>query len=158
MCLLAVRSRLYDHGVSGSDFPTSAEEFLSAIDNPRRRADAARVVEIMSGITGQPPTLWGSIIGFGSYHYRYATGREGDSLVVGVAPRKGALTLYGLVFYDDEPLLADLGEHTRGKGCVYIKNLDRIDQDVLSRLIRQAWERSAAAGFRYEASIDGSGA
>jgi hypothetical protein len=127
-------------------------DLLDTIESPRRRADAQNVIEMMHEITGEPPARWGSIVGFGSYHYKYATGREGDSMVVGVAPRKAALTLYGLVFYEDEPLLEQLGEHTRGKGCVYIKNLDRVDREVLAKLVRQAWEKSAAAGFRFDAS------
>lgn len=127
-------------------------DFLSTVESPRRRADTQSVVELIRDVTGQPPSMWGSIVGFGSYHYKYATGREGDSMVVGVAPRKAALTLYGLVFYEDEPLLERLGEHTRGKACVYIKSLDRVDRQVLAQLVRQAWERSEAAGFRFDAS------
>jgi hypothetical protein len=156
-----VGASLYDRPMSapGPDVPSSAavEEFLGSVENQRRRADTAAVIELMGEITGEPPKLWGTIIGFGSYHYRYVTGREGDSMVVGVSPRKAALTLYGLAFYGDEPLLDQLGEHSRGKGCVYIKDLQRVDQDVLGQLIRQAWERSAAVNFVHDATAGGSG-
>jgi Domain of unknown function (DU1801) len=131
---------------------SAVADLIGTIESPRRRADTENVVSLIQEVTGQPPVLWGNIVGFGSYHYKYATGREGDSMVVGVAPRKVALTLYGLVLYEDEPLLEQLGEHSRGKGCVYIKNLERVDRAVLAQLVRQAWERSEAAGFQFDAS------
>lgn len=116
------------------------QALIETIEDERKRADAARLIHLMADATGEHPTLWGpSIIGFGSFHYRYATGREGDTMKVGFAPRKTALTLYGLQGHArSEELLAALGKFTLGKGCVYIKRLDDVDLDVLRELIVHA--------------------
>ncbi len=95
--------------------------------------------------TGQDPVLWGeSMIGFGSYHYRYESGREGDWFVVGFSPRKAALTLYGLqTAYrpeETEQLLSRLGPHKLGKGCIYLSRLDKVDRSVLGELVDRAVE------------------
>lgn len=117
------------------------DEFLATIDEPRRsQADAVR--DIMRRVTGVEPVMWGpSIIGFGTMQYDNTAGSY-EWPVVGLSPRKGALTLYVLDGTDDEaPLLAQLGPHTTGKSCLYLKRLDGVDLAVLERLIRVAWER-----------------
>ncbi|MCH7231989.1 DUF1801 domain-containing protein [Glycomyces sp. L485] len=125
------------------------EMVLDRVKVPRRRADAARLLAIMREVTGEEPALWpGHIIGFGEYHYRYATGREGDTVKVGFAPRAQALALYGLIRrYGEEAeqienrdLLERLGAHTTGAGCLYIKYLDDVDLDVLRHLVRACYE------------------
>jgi len=113
------------------------EAFLAAVEPPARQADGRVVCEIMRKISGHEPRLWGpSIVGFGTYHYRYESGREGDSPRVGFSPRKPALVLYiagGFPRYDG--LMARLGPHATGKACLYIKRLSDIDLDVLEELI-----------------------
>lgn len=113
------------------------QALIEAIESQPRRADAARLLSLMSEATGDAPKLWGSsMIGFGSFHYRYASGHEGDTMRVGFAPRKTALTLYGLQGHPrSEALLASLGPHTLGKGCVYVKRLDDVDIAVLRELV-----------------------
>ncbi len=114
--------------------------YLDAVENPRRREDARRVLDLMREITGEPPKMWGSsIVGFGSYHYTYASGREGDWPVVGFAPRKRNLVLYimpGFARY--ESLLARLGKHRTGRSCLYLNKLEDIDPDVLEELVRES--------------------
>ncbi|MCU1560903.1 DUF1801 domain-containing protein [Mycetocola sp.] len=111
---------------------------IDAIEDAREREDAARLLCLMGDATGEPPRRWGpTMIGFGSFHYRYASGREGDSMKVGFAPRKTALTLYGLQGdARSEELLSVLGKHTLGKGCAYIERLDDVDIEVLRNLVR----------------------
>ena len=106
--------------------------FLDGIENAKRRKDCRAVVELMAEITGEPPTMWGdSIIGFGSYHYKYPTGREGDWMATGVSPRKQSLTVYIMTgFQRHEALMKRLGRYTTGKSCLYIKKLEDIDMDV----------------------------
>ena len=122
--------------------PTDAdvEAFLESVADERRRADARTVCEMMHRITRREPTLWGSsIIGFGTYSYQYASGKTGDWPLTGVSPRKQALTLYvmsGFTEYDS--LLARLGAHRTGRSCLYIRNLAKVDQKVLARLIRKS--------------------
>ncbi|MCW2959888.1 MAG: hypothetical protein JWM90_275 [Thermoleophilia bacterium] len=116
------------------------EAFLSAVANEVRQADARELVTLMSDVTGEPPRMWGSsIIGFGSYHYRYASGHEGDTALISFAPRATSLVLYLNVdahaHADD---FAALGPYRAGKGCVYIKRLVDVDHDVLRRLIEAA--------------------
>lgn len=114
--------------------------FLDAVENPRRRADARQLLALMQEVTGEPPKMWGSsIVGFGSYHYRYASGLEGDSLVVGFAPRKQNLVLYimpGFSRYAE--LLARLGKFRAGKSCLYVNKLDDVDPGVLAELVRDS--------------------
>jgi hypothetical protein len=121
----------------------SAAEFLAAVPDPRRRADAEAVCALMADVTGEAPTMWGtSIIGFGSYHYRYASGREGDWPAIGLSPRKQSLTLYisaGFDAYDE--LLSRLGPHSTGKSCLYIKKLADVDERVLRDLVAGGFER-----------------
>ena len=112
--------------------------FVAAIADERQRADSERLIALMSRVTGEPATIWGpSIIGFGSYHYRYASGRQGDAPLVGFSPRRSALTLYGSAGDDVRAdLLARLGPHKVGKGCVYLKRLSDVDEQALVELIR----------------------
>ncbi|BBE21311.1 hypothetical protein MN0502_01940 [Arthrobacter sp. MN05-02] len=124
--------------------PTSADphDVIDAVQNPVRKADANVLLDMMEEVTGQVPRVWNpSIIGFGQYHYRYATGREGDAAAVGFSPRTAHLVLYGLTYGDHvEPLLAALGKHRRGAGCLYVNKLEDIDVSVLQRLVRQGYE------------------
>ncbi len=115
----------------------SVSAFIDAITDEGRRADAKALVKLMQKAAGEKPKMWGaSIIGFGSYHYVYDSGREGDMRVIAFSPRKAATVLYGLS--DAEALLPKLGKHTRGKGCVYIKKLADIDQKVLEAMAAKA--------------------
>ena len=115
----------------------SVSAFIDAITDKDRRADAKALVKLMQKAAGEKPKMWGpSIIGFGSYHYTYDSGREGDMPVVAFSPRKAATVLYGLS--DAEALLPKLGKHTRGKGCVYIKKLADVDQEVLETMVAKA--------------------
>ena len=119
----------------------SAAEFLDAVDDARRRADAIAACDLIGEVTGAAPAMWGSgIVGFGSYHYRYASGREGDAPAVGLSPRKAALVLYVSTGFDDAQALLDrLGPHKIGKSCLYLKRLDDVDRDVLRELIGKAF-------------------
>jgi hypothetical protein len=116
----------------------AVEAFIAAIPDEARRRDAARLVALMRQVTGIQPAMWGTgMVGFGSYHYRYASGREGDTFLVGFAPRKNNLTLYIMDgFSGYETLLERLGKHSTGKSCLYIKRLDDVDTGVLEELVR----------------------
>jgi len=124
----------------------SIEAFLNCVKPEKKRQDSFAILELMREVTGEEPQMWGSsIIGFGSYHYKYASGREADWMLVGFAPRKQALTLYimsGFDGYDD--LMENLGKHTTGKSCLYIKKLDDVDLDTLRELVRQSVEHMKA--------------
>jgi Domain of unknown function (DU1801) len=120
--------------------PTGAdvEAFLDAVPDERRRADARTLCALLADTTGEPPVLWGAtIVGFGSYHYRYESGHEGTSALVGFSPRKPHLVLYLVGGFEDRHarLLARLGPHKTGKGCLYLKRLDDVDLDVLRELV-----------------------
>jgi len=123
--------------------PTGAdvEEFLGSVAHPVRRRDALRLVELMGRVTGEPARMWGSsIVGFGTYHYRYASGREGDMAAAGFSPRKAATTVYLMDGVDAHAALLDrLGPHTVGKGCVYVKDLDAVDLAVLEEVVRRSY-------------------
>jgi hypothetical protein len=125
------------------------DDLIDRVKVERRRADARRLLALMRDVTGEEPELWpGGIIGFGAYHYRYATGREGDTVKVGFAPRASALVLYGLIRrygldaadLEHPDLFERLGKYTTGKGCLYVKYLDDVDTDVLAELIRLGYE------------------
>ena len=119
----------------------SVAKFLNSVENEQRRRDAKEVAKIMKDITGENPVMWGdSIVGFGEYHYRYATGREGDWLATGLSPRKQALTLYIMAGFDGYPELMDkLGKYKTGKGCLYINKLDDVHLPTLKQLIRRSY-------------------
>jgi hypothetical protein len=124
--------------------PTSASaaSFLAAIGDDQKRADSETLATMLAEITGEPPVMWGaSIIGFGSTHYRYASGREGDTCVVGFSPRKQALTLYIGALEQKQALLEQLGKHSVGKGCLYVKRLSDVDLAVLRRLLEASAQR-----------------
>lgn len=118
------------------------EQFLASVTDPVKRADSDRLIALMTAATGEPATMWGpSIIGFGAYHYRYESGREGDAPLVGFSPRKAAISLY--TWCDPggrEDLLMRLGKHRAGVGCVYIKRLSDVDEGVLVELIERSVE------------------
>jgi hypothetical protein len=118
----------------------SVEAFLASVPDANKRADALALIDMMQTATGEEPVMWGpSIIGFGSYHYRYESGREGDSPIVGFSPRKTALVLYIVTgFREAEPLLAKLGKHTTGKSCLYVKRLADVDLAVMRKLVDQS--------------------
>jgi len=119
--------------------PTNAsvKAFVDGLPDGAKRADAKALIAIMQRATGEKAKMWGpSIVGFGTYHYVYETGREGDMPLVGFSPRKAATVLYNVrAFNDDESLLLKLGKHTTGKGCLYIKKLDDVDQQVLEEMV-----------------------
>jgi hypothetical protein len=115
----------------------SVATFIEALTDRTRREDAKALVKLMQSATAEKPKMWGpSIIGFGSYHYKYDSGREGDMPLIGFSPRKPATVLYGVGgFSGSEALRAKLGKHAAGKGCLYIKKLAEVDQQVLETLI-----------------------
>jgi len=118
---------------------TDPAAYLAAIGQPRR-ADAEAVCAAMARISGEPPTMWGpSIVGFGVNHYKYESGREGSICRIGFSPRKAALTLYGMGIEHNAAIVARLGKHATGKGCLYIKSLSDVDAAVLDELIAAAW-------------------
>ena len=120
---------------------TDLEAFLEAVPNEQRRADARELSALLSEITGEPPVLWASgIVGFGTYHYRYDSGREGDAPVAGFAPRSAHLVIYLVGGFTDrhEGLLERLGPHKTGKSCLYVKRLADIDLDVLRTLVTRS--------------------
>ena len=114
------------------------EAFLNRVDDEKKRDDAFATLDIMKKITRTDPKMWGpSIVGFGSYHYRYASGREGDWFLCGFSPRKQNLTLYIMAgFGSYGTLLANLGKHKTGKSCLYVKRLDDIHLPTLKKLIK----------------------
>jgi hypothetical protein len=120
----------------------SVADFLNGVGDDQKRADCFELVDLMKDVTGEEPKMWGpSIVGFGSYHYRYDSGREGDWMQVGFSPRKQALTLYIMSgFSRYEELLKRLGKHKTGKACLYVKRLSDVDRDVLRDLIAQSVE------------------
>ena len=115
----------------------SVESYLSAIEDDSRRTDCETLARLMTKATNEQPKMWGtSIVGFGSYHYKYESGREGDSPLIGFSSRKGDITLYlESNFPRHEELLARLGKHKTGKGCLYIRRLSDVDLNVLEQLI-----------------------
>ncbi len=128
----------------------SVESFLKSVENEKRREDSFVVLDLMKEVTGEEPTMWGiSIVGFGTYRYKYASGREGDWMKVGFSPRKKNLTLYimdGFSSYDS--LLDKLGKYSTGKSCLYINKLEDVDQVVLKELVKQSVETMSEASPR----------
>jgi len=124
----------------------SVTEFLNGIADERKRRDCFTVLELMQQVTAMEPKMWGSsMVGFGTYHYKYASGREGDSFLTGFSPRKQNLTLYimaGFEQYDE--LLQKLGKHSTGKSCLYIKRVEDINLATLRELVKQSVEHMAA--------------
>ena len=124
----------------------SVEYFLNSVENDTKREDSFTILELMKEETGAEPIMWGdSIVGFGTYHYKYASGRDAEWFLTGFSPRKQNLTLYimsGFEEYDD--LLGKLGRHSTGKSCLYVKKLEDVDQDVLRELVSKSVEHMKA--------------
>lgn len=114
-----------------------ADDFLASIDDDERRADCQAIRQVMERVTGEPAVMWGSsIVGFGTYHYRYESGREGDWALTGFSPRKKDTSVYLMASGPDQAgLLDQLGRHKMGKSCLYIRKLSDIDLGVLEKLI-----------------------
>jgi len=127
------------------------EDFINAVDNEQKRKDSWDMIALMKKITGSEPRMWGSsLVGFGSYHYKYESGREGDFFITGFSPRKAAFTVYimpGFSEYAD--LMEQLGPYKTGKSCLYIKNLDIVDLGILEQIISKSVEDMRE---RYECS------
>jgi hypothetical protein len=117
--------------------------FLNSVPDERKRQDSFTILELMKTVTGVEPEMWGeSIVGFGNYHYKYASGREGDWFLTGFSPRKQNLTLYIMAGFDGyDQLLRKLGKHSTGKSCLYIKKMDDVDTDVLEELVKKSVKR-----------------
>ena len=115
----------------------SVTGFINAVTNETKRKDSLRLIELMKSVTGFEPRMWGpSIVGFGSYHYKYESGREGDAPLTGFSPRAAAISLYFCTeFEKKEQLLQKLGKHKTGAGCVYINKLEDVDIEVLKKII-----------------------
>ena len=120
----------------------NVEDFLNSVEHPVRKADGLLLLELMKEVTGDEPIMWGpSIIGFGSVHYKYTSGRELNWFKTGFSPRKRSLTIYSTTGYaKHEVLLAKLGKHRLGKGCLYINKMTDIDKEVLKKLINKTIE------------------
>jgi len=120
----------------------SVEEFLNLIENEDRKADSFKLLQIMESITNDIAVMWGdSIIGFGDWHYKYASGREGDWFRIGFSPRKASLSLYTNMYFEGiEDEMSKLGKIKTGKSCIYIKSLNDIDENVLKTLLQKAYK------------------
>ena len=118
----------------------SVTAFINSIDDKQKRADARKVAAMMRKATGKRAKLWGpSIVGYGTYHYKYASGREGDFLMTGFSPRKQALTVYVIPGFEHfETLMNKLGKYKTGKSCLYIKRLSDVDEKILEQLINRS--------------------
>jgi hypothetical protein len=121
---------------------TDVKGFLAGVESEQKREDSKTLLDLMGRVTGEKPKLWGSIVGFGRYHYNYESGHEGETCLVGFSPRKAAFSIYltGNYFPESkakaEELLGRLGKHTMGKGCLYVKKLADVDLKVLEDLVR----------------------
>lgn len=122
----------------------SVEEFISSVENKRRREDGFALLDVMREVTGEDPEMWGpSIIGFGDYHYKYESGREGDFFLTGFSPRKQSLSLYIMAGFEEyDSLLESLGKHRKGASCLYINKLADVDMEVLCKLIEKSVEQA----------------
>ena len=121
--------------------------FLNSISSEKKRQDSFAILKLMQETTNAKPKMWGdSIVGFGSYHYKYASGREGDWFLTGFSPRKQNLTIYIMPGFEKyETLLNKLGRHSTGKSCLYIKKIENVDLDVLKELIEQSVQQMTKA-------------
>ncbi len=120
---------------------TSVSAFLNAVEPEQKRLDAFEILDIMKEVTGDEPKMWGpSIIGFGSYHYVYESGQEGDFMAIGFSPRKAKHSLYLIGGVENYPkLTSKLGKFNNGKSCLYVNKLSDIDKDVLKQLIKESY-------------------
>ena len=132
----------------------TVQDYIDSVPGETRRRDAETLVDLMGRVTGQEPAMWGkSIIGFGQYHYKYASGREGDAAAIGFAPRKAATTIYlldGVGAYT-EPL-SRLGPHTTGVGCLYVKDLAKVDLGVLEAIVDESYRTLTAGTYGHRAA------
>jgi hypothetical protein len=121
----------------------NVEDFLKTVEHPQRREDGFELLKMMKEITNEEPTMWGaSIVGFGSYHYKYESGREGDMPLTGFSPRKRSLTVYIMSGFEEyKDLLDKLGKHKIGKACFYINKLADVDTTVLKKIIKKSLKR-----------------
>lgn len=129
---------------------------LATVRSAVRRRDAETMVELMRRVTGEEPRMWATVVGFGQYHYRYSSGREGDAAAAGFAARAAATTVYlsdGVAAHAE--MLTKLGPHTTGVGCVYLKNLDDIDLEVLEAIVRRSYQTLTAGTFTNRARESG---
>jgi hypothetical protein len=139
------------------DVPEDVRAFVDRVEPAKRRRDAETLLPLFGRATGQPPALWGTIIGFGRYHYRYDTGREGDAAAAGFAPRKAATTIYlGHGVEAHAAALERLGPHTTGVGCVYVKDASTIDLDVLAEIVDASYRAVTAGSVAPRAAGPGS--
>jgi hypothetical protein len=138
----------------------AVQEFLAAVADKNRRADAVALSELMQDVTGEPPAMWGpSIVGFGSYHYRYASGRSGEAPLAGFSPRSQHLVVYLVSDYVERypALLGKLGPHKTGKACLYLKRLSSVDQVVLRELIERSFRVARGVGRANAAALRNQG-
>lgn len=120
----------------------SVDKFIEDIEDPKRKVDSKKIIEIMKQVTGEEPVMWGeTIVGFGTYHYKYASSREGEWMITGFSPRKQNLTLYlNYGFENKEKFMNKLGKYKTGKACLYIKRLDDVDEKTLRGLIKDTYQ------------------
>src|SRR6185503_17685931 len=132
----------------------SVTKFLNSVTDEQKRNDAFEILKLMQQVTKEEPKMWGaSIVGFGSYHYKGASGREGDWMLTGFSPRKQNLTLYLMHGFDvHKDLLKKLGKHTTSMGCLYIKKLDDVDKKVLKELVAESVKRMKKEAFKINES------
>lgn len=118
----------------------SVTDFIASLSDERRRAECRQLMKVHKAATGKSPVMWGpSIVGYGKYHYKYASGHEGECCIAGFSPRKAALTVYIMAgFPEYGPLLKKLGPHKKSVSCLYLKNLDGVDLKVLETMIRKS--------------------
>jgi len=118
----------------------SVDEFLKKVESPNKREDSYEILKLMKEVTQEEPRMWGdTIVGFGSYHYKYESGREGDSMLTGFSPRKQRFSIYIMPGFENyEELLKKLGEFKTGKVCLYVNKLKDIDKDVLKELVSES--------------------
>jgi len=124
-------------------YNNSIEEFLSNIEKVQKRKDSFKIFEMMKEVTGEEPKMWGdSIIGFGDFHYKYKTGREGDWFKIGFSPRKQNIVLYTMNYFKDlDEILSRIGKFKKGKSCFYINKLSDVNPDVLKEFIKQSYDK-----------------
>ena len=120
--------------------PQKVSEFIAGIEDKVKRDDCRELMKLMSGVTGRRAKMWGAaIVGYGKYHYKYESGREGDFFLTGFSPRKQALSIYIISGFDINPkLMEKLGKYKTGKSCLYVKKLDDIDRSVLAQLVEES--------------------
>ena len=119
---------------------SSVVDYLNSVENEKKRADSFSILQLMQEVTGEEPLMWGdSIVGFGTYRYKYASGRKGEWFLTGFAPRKQNLTLYIMSGFENyEQLLGQLGKYKTGKSCLYINKLEDVNLDVLCNLVKES--------------------